>query len=273
LAGGLPTPSGSVIFVGGSTVLGTANLSGGTAQFTISNLTLGPHSIQAFYENTGAYIGSESAAIGLTVQPDSSTIIVTPSANPSPPGHALTLTANVIAAPPGSGTPTGTVTFYNGKKKLGTVTLSDGMAALKTTKLTNGAHTISAVYDGDPDFNGKTSAGLREVIKQRAKPKKPTAYADAAVALIQPNRPPAARQPAKPAVAERFHDMALETLSASSQPCIESLTDDFDREATPKAVLNAKGNNLAPIESIHATVGPTPARHALGRNLHGPTAG
>ncbi len=138
VAAGSPAPSGSVTFADGSTVLGSANLIGGVARFTTSTLALGPHSIQALYGDTGASIGSESAAIGLSVKPDGSTITVTPSANPSPPNHALTFTATVLAAAPGGGTPTGTVTFYNGKKKLGTVTLVDGVAALATRKLTKG---------------------------------------------------------------------------------------------------------------------------------------
>ncbi len=123
----------------------------------------------------GTFTGSQSGAAALSVQPDAATVVITPSANPSPPNKALTLKATVTAAAPGSGTPTGTVTFYNGKKSLGTATLSGGVATLTTKKLTLGNHTIKVIYHGDADFTGNTSPGLRESIKKAAKSKKPKA--------------------------------------------------------------------------------------------------
>ena len=134
-------------------------------RFTVSSLALGPHSIQAFFGSNGDYTGSQSPAIGLLVDRDGPVINVVPSANPSPPNCPLTLRVGVIAAAPGSGMPTGTVTFYNGKKELGAVTLDDGVADLVTKKLTKGGHTITVVYGGSPDFSGAI-ATLREVVKQ-----------------------------------------------------------------------------------------------------------
>jgi hypothetical protein len=84
----------------------------------------------------------------------------------------MTLTATVSAAGPGSGTPTGTVTFYDGKKALGTATLEGGVATFPTKKLKLGAHAISVVYHGDADFNGDTSAVLREIIRKPPRRKK-----------------------------------------------------------------------------------------------------
>ncbi len=170
-----PSPTGSVSFVNGSTVMASVALNGGAAQFTTTSLALGSHSVRAIFGGNTVDTGSESAAVGLSVQPDDATIIVTPSANPSPPNSAMTLTAAVGAAAPGSGTPTGTVTFYNGKKKIGFATLDNGMATLATKKLTLGTHTITVIYGGDADFNGISSSGLREVIKKAAKSKKTTA--------------------------------------------------------------------------------------------------
>jgi hypothetical protein len=161
-----------VSFLDGSTLLANVAVNAGVARYTTVVLPLGSHSIQAVYAGDVAYTGSRSGTAGLSVQPDASTIVVLPSANPSPPNHLVTLTAIVRAAAPGNGTPTGTVVFYNGKKALGTATLNGGVAALTTKKLTLGSHTITVIYHGDSDFTASTSAGLREVIKKSAKVKK-----------------------------------------------------------------------------------------------------
>jgi hypothetical protein len=90
-------------------------------------------------------------------------------------GCKVTFTANVAPAPPlslsGLSGPTGTVTFYDGKAKLGTGTLSSsGMTSVRTCPLTviiyalfcN--HTITAVYSGDSNFTPSTSPALTERI-------------------------------------------------------------------------------------------------------------
>ena len=74
------------------------------------------------------------------------------SANPSASGASVTFTATVAAVSPGSGTPTGSVTFMaDGTTITGSpVTLnSSGVATISTSTLTVGVHTITAVYSGD----------------------------------------------------------------------------------------------------------------------------
>jgi hypothetical protein len=72
-------------------------------------------------------------------------------------GQAITFTATV--KPTGFGTPTGTVSFYDGTTPLGSSALAAGSASVTTT-LAAGAHTITAVYAGDASFTGNTSAAL-----------------------------------------------------------------------------------------------------------------
>jgi hypothetical protein len=53
------------------------------------------------------------------------------------------------------------VTFKDGATTLGTGTLNgSGQATFSTSLLTAGSHSITAVYGGDSDFNGSTSAAL-----------------------------------------------------------------------------------------------------------------
>ena len=67
----------------------------------------------------------------------------------------------MIPASPGTGTPTGTVTFKDGSTTLGSpVALSGGTATISTSQLAVGSHSITAVYGGDTNFTTSTSSAL-----------------------------------------------------------------------------------------------------------------
>ena len=76
------------------------------------------------------------------------------------PGQSVTLTASVTSA---AGTPTGTVAFMNGTTTLGTATLASGVAMFTTTSLAAGSYTVTAIYAGDNNFAGSTSAASAAV--------------------------------------------------------------------------------------------------------------
>src|SRR5271157_4891996 len=95
----------------------------------------------------------------LVVSQSSTTTTLTSSANPSATGSSVTFTATVAAVSPGSGTPTGSVTFMaDGTTITGSpVTLnSSGGATITTSTLTAGSHSITAVYSGDTNFTTST---------------------------------------------------------------------------------------------------------------------
>jgi Bacterial Ig-like domain (group 3)/MBG domain (YGX type) len=72
-------------------------------------------------------------------------------------GTAVMLTAVVSST---SGTPTGSVSFYNGTALLGTSTLNSGTATLNTTALPAGANTVTATYAGSSSFSASTSSAV-----------------------------------------------------------------------------------------------------------------
>lgn len=79
------------------------------------------------------------------------TTTVTSSQNPSTYGQPVTFTATVTAVAPGGGTPTGTVTFYDGTTVLGTATLnSSGQATFTTSSLFIGTHPITQLTTAMP---------------------------------------------------------------------------------------------------------------------------
>jgi len=56
------------------------------------------------------------------------------------------------------------VTFKNGSATLGTGTVSGGKATYATSALTVATHSITAVYAGDSNYGGSTSAALSQVV-------------------------------------------------------------------------------------------------------------
>jgi parallel beta-helix repeat protein len=146
------SPSGSVVFMDGSTVLGTISLSGGKASLTMSSFAVGAHAITATYSGD-TNNGASSAALNQTVNKDKTTTSVTSSSSTVSSVQPVTFTATVKLADVGSGTPTGTVTFTDGSTVLGTSTLSaNGVATLTVSSLSFGAHQIVATYSGDANF-------------------------------------------------------------------------------------------------------------------------
>jgi sugar lactone lactonase YvrE len=157
------TPSsatGSVQFLNGSTVLGTANVSGGQAQFTTTALPAGTNSLTAVYSGDANYLNATSAAITQTVTKTASTTTVTSSQNPSTSGGSITFVAAVSPS-----AATGTVQFLDGTTVLGTATLAGGTASFATSTLSQGTHSITAVYGGDTANAGSTSAVLSQSVK------------------------------------------------------------------------------------------------------------
>src|SRR5205807_2646491 len=111
-------------------------------------------------------LGSTSATRGLTVNKAGTGVVLTSSVASPVFGQSVTFTAAVSAAAPGSGTPTGTVTFKDGTATLGTGTLSGGTATFTTSKLSVRLHNLTATYGGDPNFLGGTFGGTATTVAQ-----------------------------------------------------------------------------------------------------------
>lgn len=99
-----------------------------------------------------------------TVNPANSTTQLTVQPNPSMQGQQVTFTARVQGVAPGSGTPTGTVTFRDGSIVLGTGQLVNGTATFQTTTLSLGAHNLIAQFGGDNNFLASASAGVSQTV-------------------------------------------------------------------------------------------------------------
>src|SRR5262249_22585415 len=107
----------------------------------------GTNSITVVYSGDTNFLSSMSVK-NLT------TTALSSSPNPSKRGQTVTFTAIVAGTLTGSGIPSGSVTFRDGKTAiLGSVTLdTTGKATFTTSALTVGMHAISATYNGDAHF-------------------------------------------------------------------------------------------------------------------------
>jgi uncharacterized repeat protein (TIGR01451 family) len=134
--------------------------SGATTSHTYANM--GIYTVTLTVTDTCGYTNTKSGPI--TVKANTTTT-VTSSSNPSALGQSVTFTATVGVVPPGSGTPTSNVNFYDGGILLGNGTLAgSGFATLTTSSLIMGGHVITAAYAGDSCYNGSASAVLNQVV-------------------------------------------------------------------------------------------------------------
>jgi hypothetical protein len=163
LAPGSGTPTGTVVLTEGSTTLATFTLGSGPNTFTTTYASVGNHTLVASYSGDTNFLAS-SFTLRQVVKKDATSTVVSSSPNPSTLGQNVTYTATVSAAAPGSGTPTGTVTFIAGKFTLGTAPLDgSGVATLVSSGAPLGVSTISAVYSGDTNFLTSTGTTTQTV--------------------------------------------------------------------------------------------------------------
>ncbi|MES2933470.1 MAG: Ig-like domain repeat protein [Pseudomonadota bacterium] len=169
IAPGTGTPTGTVTFKDGVTTLGSsAVVSGTTATLSVGSLSAGSHSITAVYNGDASFTTSTSLPLSQVVSKTATTTGLVSSANPSQVAASVTFTATVAAVAPGAGLATGNVNFLDGVTPLGSVPLSGGVAQLSTSALAFGSHSITAVYVGDTNFNGSTSAVVSQNVNQSA---------------------------------------------------------------------------------------------------------
>jgi hypothetical protein len=157
------TPSaatGSVQFLDGATVLGTAVLGSGSASITVPVMSGGNHSLTAIYSGDGGNGGSTSAVYTQTVQKAAVTAALASSPNPSLPGQAISLSATISDS-----SATGSVQFLDGSTAIGSAQVANGNAAITTGTLAAGSHSLTAVYSGDGNFSSATSGAVNQVVK------------------------------------------------------------------------------------------------------------
>lgn len=104
-----------------------------------------------------------SATNTLVIAPATSNITLSASANSVFLLNPITLTATVAST---AGTPSGTVSFYNGSTLLGQSALVSGVAMLTTSSLAAGTQQITASYQGSNNFSPSATNGSLNLVVQ-----------------------------------------------------------------------------------------------------------
>jgi hypothetical protein len=159
------TPTGTVTFKAGTTLLATAPIGvNGLATATVNTLRAGAYTITAVYNGSTQYAGSTSNALTENVIGADTATALTASPNPVSPGQSVNLAAKVSSLTAGLPV-TGTVTFKDGATTLATATIApNGTAAASTTSLLTGTHRITASYAGSQDLNSSVSAPVDLIV-------------------------------------------------------------------------------------------------------------
>jgi hypothetical protein len=141
----------------------------------------GPHSIGVSYSGDGTFGPAMATPVAVAINPLTPTLTLTAGATNIVSGSPvpLTVTFGGLTSLTGSTSlssgPTGTVTFYNGATNLGsaavvpTISFSGNIytysaAATATTSLITVTGSITAVYSGDSNYTGATSAGVTATV-------------------------------------------------------------------------------------------------------------
>jgi hypothetical protein len=159
-------PTGKVTFSALGNTLATVPLSAGAAGLSVSTagIPVGNYVVSAAYSGDSANAASNAENINVAVLPalvasTSTTLSALPQS--ATVGESVTLTTQVTETN-GTGTPTGTVTFFYGTQALATASLAKGTATYtaSTATLVAGSYTLTARYNGDTVDTGSTSAAL-----------------------------------------------------------------------------------------------------------------
>ncbi|KEZ01634.1 hypothetical protein GQ57_33845, partial [Burkholderia sp. MSh2] len=163
---------GEVTFFNGSTVLGSAVMTNGTASFTTSALPVGVNDISVVYSGDASHPSGVSAVAQATVTGAATNIALNVQSQGASRyseavwGNPVTLSAAVTDQGQGLPVASGQVTFYNGTTMLGTATLVNGLALLTVSSLPVGTVDIEAVYAGDATHVGSNTEQMVPIAAQ-----------------------------------------------------------------------------------------------------------
>ena len=177
--------TGTVQFqIDGNDVGSPLALNGDTVAYATSELGVGSHLIVAVYSGDSNFATSTSSTFPQSVAQAATTTSITSGNGSAIYGQSVAFTVTVT---PNVGVgPTGTAQIQIDGISVGNaVALSGGTAAYATSTLSAGSHSISAVYSGDSNFAGSTSATFTQAVMRTA----------TAVAVTSDNAAPVYGQP------------------------------------------------------------------------------
>jgi sugar lactone lactonase YvrE len=154
----LGTPTGTIKFYDGATLIGTATLPADSVSYTFT--TAGTHPITAVYSGDTHTNGATSAILNQVVD-NTSSLVLKSSLNPSLVNQQTTFTLTIAST---GVAPAGSVTFYSNGVQIGVpVAVNAGAASLTYTFTAIGTYAIKATYTPTSATQGG-SATLSQIV-------------------------------------------------------------------------------------------------------------
>ena len=153
------SPSGTVSFKNGATVIGVSPVTVATGVATMSTNLLpgGTNTITAVYSGDTNNLTSTSGTVTQVVNLVPTSMSIGASPNPAAYAQAVTISMNVAGTLP----LTGTVRLSDGGITLATLSVgSTGNVSYTASTLSVGPHSLSATYSGDASHSGSATAVL-----------------------------------------------------------------------------------------------------------------
>jgi hypothetical protein len=168
---GTGTPTGGVRFTVDGVNKGIVDLVDGAADFPLTGLAVGEHTIRATYASDDEnFVAGSNDTTEQTVNKAATSTTVTSSSPTSVWGQPVTFTATVAPVAPGAGSPSGLVSFTDGSRILGTVPVDSStneQASITVSDLSIAQHAIVATYTGDGSFLGSDGSVTQKVERAR----------------------------------------------------------------------------------------------------------
>jgi hypothetical protein len=152
------TPTGTVDIENGADTICTIKLPANSCMGKVTGT--GSQSLTVIYNGDNNY-GIFGITKTISVVPQTRTALNT-TPNPSNVGQ----TVNLIATALGGTNPSGTMTFKDGSNSLcANLAMNNGGATCTTNSLAAGSHSLTAVYSGDGNNSGSTSAVVTQTVQ------------------------------------------------------------------------------------------------------------
>jgi hypothetical protein len=252
-ASATPGPTGRVVFLDGTTLLGNAPVSGGMATLLVSFTNAGSHSLTATYSGDENYSPSTSAAYIQTVNGSTSptdTLKLTISNTTAVYGQHIVLFAQVtgnVSAPP-----TGTVNFLDGTTTIATGTLSQNSTYVLVT-LAVGKHQISATWAGDSNWPAAQSAVIAVTVGMANSITNLTNFGNAWTAVVMAEPP----GEGTPTGSVQFVDMVTQAVLATATLSDGVATATLTSVTDPVQAVYSGDTNFEPSKSRPNSTHPT----------------
>jgi len=155
------TPTGTVTFLDGATVIGTSTVTGGIATLTSSTFSVGAHAFSCTYSGSSTLAASTCNVVSTTITQATTSTAVSSSSNPSPAYAPLTFTVKSASGgqPLAAANVTLTITPTGGTATSYSLTTdATGTASYAFTGFPAGTYLVAATYPATANYSASKSS-------------------------------------------------------------------------------------------------------------------